>query len=78
MFLFHAFFCCRKERFQPSQDFKDAFESRLEGTSFNFNIFWSAVQYCCDSRCRASESRDGSQSLISFILDRAIEDDDVM
>jgi hypothetical protein len=74
--LLYAF--TRRERFQPSQDFKDAFERRLQGTGFNFDAFWDAVKYCCSSRSRVLDMRDPIQTLISFLLDKAIKEDDAM
>jgi hypothetical protein len=69
-----------QERFRPDQDFKDAVERRLEGAELDFSFFWSAVQYCCCCGCRApaAERRDSSQSLISFLLDKMIKEDDAM
>jgi hypothetical protein len=68
----------RKERFQPGQAFEDAFENRMRGTLINFDAFWGAVQYCCSSRSRVMDMRDPSRTLISFLLDKAIKEDDAM
>ena len=77
-YVWHDIELCRRERFRPGQDFLNAFERRLEGTTLAFDHFWSTVQYCCNARSRASETCDVSQPLISALLEKAIKEDDPM
>ena len=71
--------CCRSERWDPCQDLKDAFDRRLEGTFLQKgDYFWNAVRYCCSSRSRIAGCCDSSQTLISFLLDKVVKEDDTM
>jgi hypothetical protein len=57
---------------------QQAAPQQQQGTPFDFHVFWSAVQYCCNSRSRVLEMRDPARTLISFLLDKAIKEDDSM